>query len=110
MALVVKAVPFLVGLVLEDVSLLLQTLANEFVRVLEPAAKLRVLIGIAINLVEGVEEIVSARRIGKPFDECLNLCQCCFVVIECTYRRTLRLASADLRESSSWAPFTVPAP
>jgi hypothetical protein len=44
---------------LYDVALLLEALANVRVNLLEPVFKLRILIGIVINLVDGIEEVIE---------------------------------------------------
>lgn len=74
-ALVVKRVPLVVGLILENKALLTQALANEAVGILEKVAQFGILVGVAIDLVEGIEEVVGAGGVGETFDECLEFCQ-----------------------------------
>ena len=85
--LVVDLVPFVVGLILQNVTLLLKALADVLVEALEPVLEFRVLVGIAVNLVECIEEVIEAGRVGEAFDESLEFCQRCFVIFEssCTH-------------------------
>jgi hypothetical protein len=75
-ALVVKGVPLLVSSILEDEALLLETLANIGIDLLKPALQLRVLVSIAVDLVEGVEKVVGAGSVGETFDQGLKVRQC----------------------------------
>jgi hypothetical protein len=59
LAVVVKLVPLGVGVILEDVALLLQAAANELVHVGEPALQLGILLSIAVDLVDGVGEVIE---------------------------------------------------
>lgn len=74
-AVVVQAVPLLGRLVLENVALLLKALAEELIGILEEALELWVAIGIGVDLVDGVDEVVERGAIGKAFQESLEVCQ-----------------------------------
>lgn len=51
----VELVPLLVGLVLEDIALLLQAFADEGVELAEEALELWVVVGVAVDLVDRLE-------------------------------------------------------
>ena len=86
-AFVVDLVPLIVGLILQDVALLLETLADVLVETLEPVLEFRVLVGITVDLVKGIEEVIKTGRVGEAFDEGLEFCQRCFVIFQgtCTH-------------------------
>ena len=79
MTLIIQLVPLVGGTILKDVTLLLESLADEFVHRFEPVLELGVAISISINLVQCVKEIIRAGRIGETFDEGLEFCQRCFI-------------------------------
>ena len=74
-ALVIKLVPLLVGVVLHYIALLFEATAKVGVNVFEPTAKLGVLISITVDLVYGVEPVVRRRAVGKALDEDLKVDQ-----------------------------------
>ena len=84
LSLIVQAVPLLGGGVLEDVALLLETSSCVLVKIFEPVLKLRVLVGISVDVIEGLEEIVGARRVRKTLDECLEISQHLFITVDKT--------------------------
>jgi hypothetical protein len=63
--LIVDAVPLRVGLVLKDVTLLLEDSADVGINALEPVLELRVAVGIRVDLVNGINQIVGGRAIGE---------------------------------------------
>jgi hypothetical protein len=65
---------------LHDEALLLKTTANELVNRLEPVLQLWITIGIAIDVVESVEKVIEAGRVGESFDKGLEFCQRCLIV------------------------------
>lgn len=81
LALVVELVPLLGGLVLKDVALLLETLANVLVHVGEPTLELRVVVSIAVDDVDRVEHVVEGGAIGEALDEGLEVCQHLLIVL-----------------------------
>lgn len=97
-ALVVKLVPFLVGSVLHDVSLLLKTLPNVSVHLLEPVLELWVLVSIAIDGVDGVEEVVERSAICEALNQRLERCQYMFVLAIGIYKNK---PSCQLRQLST---------
>src|ERR1700712_4015041 len=58
-ALVIERVPCISGGILHNVPLLLEAAADISIHVFEPSLQLRVGIGIAIYLVDGVDEVIS---------------------------------------------------
>jgi len=52
-------IPLIGRSILHNIALLLEAFANVRVNFLEPAFKLRILVGIAINLVDGIEEVIE---------------------------------------------------
>lgn len=75
LSLVVQLMPLLVGLILEDVSLLFQTFTDVLVNRLEPVPQFWVAVGIGVDVLDAVEEIFAACAIGKAFDQSLDFCQ-----------------------------------
>ena len=71
LALVVELVPLGVGVILDDVTLLLQAAADEPVHVGEPALELGVLLGIAVDLVDRVGEVVERGGVGETLEKSL---------------------------------------
>jgi len=80
LALVVELVPLLGGRVLEDVALLLEALADVLVHVSEPALKLGITVGIAVDDVDGVEHVVQRGAVGEALDESLEVGQHVLVI------------------------------
>lgn len=74
-ALVVKLVVLLGGLVLEDEALLLQALANVGVEVLEETSELGVFVGVTVDLVDRVEEIIHGSAVGEALKHDLHIGQ-----------------------------------
>lgn len=81
LALVVELVPLLSGLVLKNVALLLETLANVLVHVSEPTLELRVVVSIAVDDVDRVEHVVEGGAVGEALDEGLEVCQHLLIVL-----------------------------
>lgn len=74
-AVVVELVPLVVAAVLEDEALLLESLANEVVDALEPVAELWVLVGVLVNLVDGLNEVIEGGVVGETLEKCLDVGQ-----------------------------------
>jgi hypothetical protein len=83
-SLIVEGVPLVGGLVLEDIALLLEASSDVLVHRFEPVLELGVLLGITVQLVYGVEEIVGRGRVGKTLDKGLEFCQRVFIIADCT--------------------------
>jgi hypothetical protein len=79
LSLVVQLVPLFIGLILEDIPLLFQTFADEFVDRLEPILQFGIALGIGVDVLDRVEEIIGAGGVGEAFDESLEFCQRFFV-------------------------------
>lgn len=73
--LVVDLVPLLGGTILQDVTLLLQALADVLVEVPEPALELGILIGILVDLVDRIDKVVGGGAVGEALEECLDVGQ-----------------------------------
>jgi hypothetical protein len=74
-ALIVESIPLIGCSILHDVALLLKSFADVCVKLLEPSLEFRVLVGIAVNLVEGIEEIVGAGSVCEAFNKRLKVGQ-----------------------------------
>ncbi len=75
MALVVDVVPLVGGRVLHDEALLLQTLADEVVELAEPVLQLPVVVGITVDGVDGVHDVVEGGVVGESLDQGLEISQ-----------------------------------
>lgn len=82
--LVIEGIPLIGRLVLENVALFLEASADVLVHGFEPILQLWVLVGIAVQLIDGVEEVVRGSRVGKTLDESLEFCQRVFVIADST--------------------------
>jgi hypothetical protein len=58
-AIVVELVPLSVEAVLKDKALLLKGLANEVVDTCEPVLELRIIVGVLVNLVDGLNQVIE---------------------------------------------------
>lgn len=72
-AVVVQVVPVAVAVLLHDVALLLQALADEGVDILEPALEFRVLLSVAVDGLERVEEVIQRRAVGEALKQDLGM-------------------------------------
>ena len=79
LTLVIDAVPLVIGRILQNETLLLKTATDEFVEILEPVLQFGVLVGITIDIIQCIEQVIEARRVRETFDQSLQLCQRCFV-------------------------------
>ena len=66
-------IPLIGRSILHNIALLLEALANVCVNLLEPVFQLRILVSIAINLVDGIEEGIEGSGIGETLDDCLEI-------------------------------------
>lgn len=73
-ALVVKTVVTLIGLVAHDVAFFFQARVNVSVDGAEPLLELRVTVGVTVDVIDGVEEVIGACVIGEAFDDGLGYC------------------------------------
>jgi hypothetical protein len=80
-ALVVDLVPFFSRAILKDIALLLKAFVDVLVQVPEPALEFRVIISVPVNLVDGVDEVISRGAVGKALEEGLDVCQPVFIFI-----------------------------
>jgi hypothetical protein len=53
----------------------LKAFSDVSINLLEPRFQLGVFIGITINVVDGVEEVIGGSAIGESLDECLEINQ-----------------------------------
>lgn len=74
-ALVVEPVAFFGGGVLNDIALLLQAAADILVEIFEPLLELWVALGILVNLIERVCQIVKGGAVGKALKQFLCIRQ-----------------------------------
>lgn len=74
-ATIVELVPFFVGSVLHDESLLLEALSDKQIHVLEPSSEFGILLGITVDVVDGLKEVIGRSAIGEALDHCLELSQ-----------------------------------
>jgi hypothetical protein len=74
-ALVVECIPLISSSILEDEALLRETLADVSIDLLEPVLELRVLVGVAVDLVEGIEKVIGASSVRETFNQCLEVGQ-----------------------------------
>lgn len=65
----VKLVPLLIRLVLENVALLLEAAADECIEFPEEALEFRVLVGVSVDLVDGIEEVVERGVVGETLQK-----------------------------------------
>lgn len=65
----VKLVPLLIRLVLENVALLLEATADECIEFSEEALEFRVLVGVSVDLVDGIEEVVERSVVGESLQK-----------------------------------------
>jgi hypothetical protein len=72
---VIELIPLISGTIFHDVALLLKAFPDIGINLLEPGLQLGVFIGITINVVNGVEEIIGRSAIGESLDECLEISQ-----------------------------------
>jgi len=77
-AMVVERIPLFGRSILHDESLLLKALANVSIDLLEPFLEFWILVGIAVNLIDSIKEIVKRGGIGKALDEGLQISLCIF--------------------------------
>jgi hypothetical protein len=81
-ATIIERVPLLGCLIFHDVALLLEAFSDIRINLLEPRLELGVLVGIAVDLVDGVEKILGRCAVGESFDQSLELGQCGLVLLE----------------------------
>lgn len=72
-AVVVKAVPLLVGSIIENIALLLEAAADVAVHGLEPVLELGISVRILINGVDGSPEIIAGSAVGEALNEGLEI-------------------------------------
>jgi hypothetical protein len=72
-AVVVETVPLVGGLVVQDVALLLEAAADVSVHSLEPILELGVTVGINVDGVDGVPEIVRGGAVGEALKQSLQV-------------------------------------
>lgn len=65
----VKLVPLLIRLVLENVALLLEAAADECIEFSEEALEFRILVGVSVDLVDGIEEVVERGVVGESLQK-----------------------------------------
>ncbi len=75
LAFLLELVEFFGGVVLQNVPLLLETLAYISVDLAEPAFELWVTIGISVDVIERLEEVVGRGVIREAFNQSLQLGQ-----------------------------------
>lgn len=58
-AIIIDLVPLLIAAVFEDEALLLESLADELVDASEPVPELWILVGVLVDLVDGLDEVIK---------------------------------------------------
>lgn len=74
-ALVVQFVPLFSGLIFHDETLLLQALANVGVEVFKEPSELWVLVGITVDGIDSVKQVIHGGVVGETFEDNLQVCQ-----------------------------------
>jgi hypothetical protein len=74
-AVVVELIPLFVGGILHNEALFLEAFANVFVDALEPFLEFGVFLGVTVDVVDRLEEVVSRRAVRESFDQSLELSQ-----------------------------------
>lgn len=69
---VIDLIPLLVGGIIHNEALLLEALPNIGIKLLEPILQFGVAIGIPIELIDRVDQIIERGAIGKPLQESLD--------------------------------------
>jgi hypothetical protein len=67
-----RYVPLVGRSIIHDVTGLLETLADVGVDAFEPILELAIIVGITVNLVDGIEEVIKRGRVGETLNECLR--------------------------------------
>lgn len=73
-ALIVQLVPLFGGLILKNVALLLQALANVSVKMSEETLEFWVLVGITVDGVDRIKQIIHGCIVGETFENDLQVC------------------------------------
>lgn len=68
-ALIIYLVPLIRRSILQDVALLLEALADVDIQVLEPVLQLRIPVGVLVDLVDGIEQVVHGGAVRKTLNK-----------------------------------------